>query len=102
MDNFIIYKYELQINPDSTCSVELPQGAEILYVNAQIQPEHNNTVGYYVWATHNKTVTEKTTRTIALIGTGQDYEIDEFHRLDRLGSFMDRGFVWHVFELITL
>jgi len=88
-----VWKFPLKI--DDIVEVQMPVGAEILYVDAQ-GPQHSDP-GFCIWARVDPNAPMETRR-FRLAGTGHPLEENVGKHL---GSFQMLGgqLVWHLFEL---
>jgi hypothetical protein len=89
-----IYKYELPLEGSDVQHIDMPEGAELLYVD--IQPEvalHS----VFVWALVD-TDKPMAKRTLAVTGTGHPVPDEGTGRY--VGSCRMQAFVWHVWEAI--
>jgi len=87
--NKVIYKYEVELN--DLVYMELPQGAEILFVGNQNGFPHT----LIVWAAVNPN-NEKEIRKLACYGTGHEFRHE---KQKHIRSYMVGPFVWHIYEL---
>lgn len=75
-----IYKYKLGN------TVQIPKGARILHCNTQDNCLH-------VWALVDPEQEEKDTYEVAVIGTGHDFNPNNF---EYISTVMDGIYVWHI------
>jgi len=89
----IIYKYLLLETTDIQ-HIEMPQGAILLHVDNQAER-------IYLWALVDRERPSEL-RTIRIVGTGHEVEIEDTHHPKHIGSLLmlDGRFVWHVFEML--
>lgn len=98
-----IYKYPLELV--DTQDMELSHGSQIL--SAQFQKIDYYADGYKtrydlcLWVLINENDTApKQTRTVRIIGTGNP--IEESERLRYISTAQNDGFVWHIFESLSV
>lgn len=86
-----IFKYEFKLTYYQ--HIDMPEGAKVLKVDKQDQK-------YYIWALID-TDAKLERKLINVIGTGNPTEIynDSIQLFKHLGTFFDKPFVWHVFEV---
>lgn len=90
----VIFKYALNEHEGPINHIEMPQGAEIINVQAQ-----NDTPT--IWAKVDK-ANEYETRTFAVVGTGKDFgegKVPEDDEMEYLDSCICGRFVWHIHEV---
>ncbi len=84
-----IHKYALPIT--DSFELELPMGAEILYINTQGGEP-------FLWCSFHVEQEERTQkRKFTMIGTGQEFSAKG---LRYIGSLVMNPFVWHWYEII--
>jgi len=86
----IIYKYPLPIK--QFIQLAMPVDSEIL----TFQVQNENPV---LWAKHKDLKSEWAIRHFTFIGTGNEYDQESGHVY--IGTIQLKGFVWHLFEIVT-
>lgn len=85
-----VYKYPLQLMDRQT--IALPEDAEILHIG----PDPAGAP--CLWARVDTDVVT-TARTFVIVGTGHPiFLVDDSKPPEHIGSYIQNGFVWHVFE----
>lgn len=92
-----VHKLKLEFSTGTPKEYKLPEGATILTSGLQ-----NSGVGpgdLCIWFTCEPE-NRLEDRTLVIYGTGHEMKEDGFHRY--ISTIFDRGFVWHVFELLEV
>jgi len=90
-----VWKYQLTM-PSNVHDIEMPEGADILAVQKQMQAEGPQLC---IWAKVNRSPgVEMRTRRLYLVGTGHVTAAPDYQEVRYVGSVQDGRFVWHLFD----
>lgn len=85
----VIWKYSL--GPTDAHTLSVPKGAE--FIHADIQNGE-----FFVWAIIPDEIADHENRYILIAPTGGPGD-DRLVARDHINTFLDKGYVWHVFEV---
>lgn len=95
-DPYVIWKHKIMFAEFNV--IRMPRDAKVLHVEAQ---DGDQPALGFLWELHpedqEKNLEE---RHFEVVGTGHPFEFDESNT-HYIGTYQNRGFVWHVFELVS-